>query len=74
LAEKHEHSIVLEARSQMEKLQQLETDRLRALAEINPNIRPEEIAHLEEETVEMKHFLENTHTRLDALRVAVVTD
>ncbi len=74
LAEKHEHSIVLEARSQMEKLQRLETDRLRALAEVNPNIRPEEIAHLEEETSEMEHFLENTHIRLDALRVAVVTD
>jgi ATP-dependent helicase HepA len=74
LAAKHEDSIVLEARSQMEELQQLELERLRALAEINPNIRQEEVDYLVNETAEMKHFLESAHIRMEALRVAVVTD
>ena len=74
LAGKQEGPIVLAARSQMEALQARESDRLAALAEINPNIRQEEIDHLAAETDQMRHYLDNTHTRLEALRVAVVTD
>ena len=46
LAAKHEKSIVDNASKQMQSLQQSELQRLRALAEVNPNIRQEEIDQL----------------------------
>ena len=74
LAAKHEKSIVDNASKQMQSLQQSELQRLRALAEVNPNIRQEEIDQLVAETSEMQHYLDSTHIKLEALRVAVVTD
>ena len=51
-----------------------ELERLQALAEVNPNIRQEEIEHLRDETSDMQYYLDSTHIKLDALRVAVVVE
>ena len=74
LAAKHEQDIVDTANTQMQYLQRSELQRMRALAEVNPNIRQEEIDHLLAEADELKHYLDSTHIKLEALRVAVVTD
>jgi ATP-dependent helicase HepA len=74
LAAKHEQPIIESAATQMNSLQQTELQRLRALAEVNPNIRQEEIDYLLSETSELQHYLDSTHIKLEALRVAVVTD
>ena len=74
LAENQEASMVDAARTQMQELQQSELQRLRALAEVNPNIRQDEIDHLVAETDELQHYLASTHLKLEALRVAVITD
>jgi len=74
LAGNHEQSIIVTASKQMNSLQKSELKRLRALAEVNPNIRQQEIDHLLQEASELQHYLEATHIKLEALRVAVVTD
>ena len=74
LATKHEQSIIDTANEQMQTLQQSELKRLRALAEVNPNIRQEEIDHLLAEADDLQHYLDSTHIKLEALRLAVVTD
>ena len=58
----------------MNTLQQSEQARLQALAKVNPNIRQEEIDHLSDETSDMQHYLDSTHIKLDALRLAVVVE
>ncbi len=74
LAGKQEHPIIEKASGKMKQLQQSELERLQALAEVNPNIRQEEIDHLRDETSDMQHYLDSTHIKLDALRVAVVVE
>ena len=74
LAAKQEPSIVNAARTKMQNLQKSEVQRLQALAEVNPNIRQEEIDYLVEETGELQEHLGSTHLKLEALRVAVITD
>ena len=74
LAEKQEQSIVDGANKQMQTLQQQELQRLQALAEVNPNIRQEEIDYLLAETSELQHYLGLSHIKLEALRLAVVTE
>ncbi len=74
LAANHEQEIIDTANKQMQSLQQSELKRLRALAEVNPNIRQEEIDHLLAEADDLQHYLDSTHIKLEALRVAVVTD
>ena len=74
LAAGQEQSIIDAANVQMQNLQQSEIQRLRALAEVNPNIRQDEIDHLLAETDELQHYLASTHIKLEALRIAVVTD
>lgn len=51
-----------------------ELSRLRALAEINPNIRADEIEHLETQKQAGLEYLQSAKLRLDAIRVAVITD
>ena len=74
LASNQEASIIDAAKTQMQNLQQSELHRLQALAEVNPNIRQEEIDHLMSETEELQHYLATTHLKLEALRVAVITE
>ncbi len=74
LAAEQEQSIIDTANKQMQTLQQSELRRLRALAEVNPNIRQEEIDHLLAEADELQHHLDSAHIKLEAVRVAVITD
>ncbi len=46
-----------------------EMERLRALAEVNPDIRAEEIDQLERERNELESYLRSARLRLDALRL-----
>lgn len=74
LAARLESSMIDTARTQMNNLQQSELKRLQALAEVNPNIRQDEIDHLVTETDELQHYLASAHLKLEALRVAVITE
>ena len=68
-------STVLEAAiSAMKSAQQVERERLRALAEVNPNIRPEEIRHVEGLAEQLESHLAGAQLRLDAIRVAMVAE
>jgi ATP-dependent helicase HepA len=73
LAADQEKALVEAAQTKMEEMQRSELQRLQALAKVNPNIRQEEISYLTEETNQLAHFLEHTYIKLEALRVAVVS-
>ncbi|HIO93621.1 MAG TPA: RNA polymerase-associated protein RapA [Leucothrix mucor] len=49
-------------------------ERLIALAEVNPNIRQEEIEQLSNNATSLKDYLSTAQLRLDAIRLAFVTD
>ena len=49
-------------------------ERLKALAKVNPNIRKEEITQLEENNQAVVEYLANAQLKLDAIRVALVTE
>ncbi|MFY2764105.1 RNA polymerase-associated protein RapA [Arenimonas sp. MALMAid1274] len=51
-----------------------EIDRLRALAQVNPAVRPEEIAALESELDALRAALPTARPRLDSLRLVASTD
>ena len=74
LAAPHQAHIITSASETMQSLQKAELDRLQALAEVNPNIRQDEIDHLQAETDELQDYLNSAQIKLEALRVAVVTD
>ncbi len=74
LASNQEVSIIEAAKARMLKLQESELQRLRALSEVNPNIRQEEIDHLAAETDELQHYLASAQLKLEAVRLAVTTE
>jgi len=74
LAGGQEQTIIDAAKLHMQNLQQSELERLNALAKVNPNIRQEEIDYLVTETNTLEEHLNAAHIKLEALRVAVVTD
>ena len=57
------------SRSEMQDVMGKELRRLKALAEVNDHIRPEEIRRAEVETVDLKVAIESAELRLDALRL-----
>ena len=50
-----------------------DVERLRALAQVNPNIRREEIKQLEKNAQALQAYLESAQLKLDAIRVILVT-
>jgi ATP-dependent helicase HepA len=48
-------------------------ERLSALAEVNPNIRKEEVETLEVNAAALASYLEQARLKLDSIRVALVT-
>ncbi len=70
-AEAQQADIVAAAITQMNHDQQVELQRLTALAEVNPNIRQDEIEHLQSSTESLAHYLENALLKLDSLRVVI---
>lgn len=58
-----------EARERMQVQMGAELERLRALAKVNPGVRPDELEHLESRREMLSRHLSRVHLRLDALRV-----
>ena len=73
-AEVQKDSILNAAIENMRSGQQIELERIQALAAVNPNIREEEIQFVQETTQRLEHHLNNAQLRLDAIRVAMVTE
>ncbi|MFQ5644772.1 MAG: RNA polymerase-associated protein RapA, partial [Thiogranum sp.] len=61
------------ARQRTQRTLQGEIDRLRALQQVNPNVRDEEIEYLERRQTLLTALLESATLRLDAIRVIVST-
>lgn len=72
-AEKEAGELQTSARQKLDQEQTQELERLEALAQVNPNIRQEEIEHLREQNLAASRYLEQVQLRLDAIRVIVVT-
>ena len=63
-----------EALEQLKKQRSAEYQRLAALAEVNPMVRPEELAALQSDTEQMAAALESAELRLDAIRLILVRE
>jgi len=74
LAEARKSGIIDAAIAAMRTTQQVEWERLQALAEVNPNIRSGEIQHVKEMAGQLESHLSGAQLRLDAIRVAMVTE
>ena len=74
MAEEQKPALLEEATATMRAEQQVELERLEALAAVNPNIRQEEIQHVKDTTERLEHYLGHAQLRLDAIRVAMVTE
>ena len=64
-------AMVSTARQNLQQEQQKEIERLRALSEVNPAIRPEEVEYLESVTADMQAAIEQTDLQLDAVRFII---
>jgi ATP-dependent helicase HepA len=73
LAEAKKIGMVEAAVTSMRALQQVEWERLQALAEVNPNIRQDELTHARGAADRLEPYLRNAQMRLDAIRVVMVT-
>jgi ATP-dependent helicase HepA len=73
LAQQRAPSILESAHAQTRETLSREIDRLKALAQVNPNVRDEEIAYFEQQWALLSEALETASPRLDAVRVIVAT-
>ena len=73
LAQEHLPSLLENAQQQMRSLLDPEIARLKALAEKNPALRPEEITRLEQLRQQLDQALNKASLRMDAVRVIVTT-
>ncbi len=72
-ATKRRGAIIDVALQQMTDSQNVEIERLKALAEVNPNIRQDEIEYLASSSSQLQQFLNGSTLKLDAIRVAMAT-
>ena len=72
-AKKQAPDLLANARERVRNALNREIDRLRALRQVNPNVRDEEIEYLERQLALMTGLLESATLRLDAVRVIVST-
>ncbi|QIK36997.1 RNA polymerase-associated protein RapA [Caldichromatium japonicum] len=63
--------LIQAARAQMEQVLGDEIERLEALAQVNPLVRPDEIARLADRRARLAEQISKTYLRLDALRLIV---
>lgn len=73
LVQKQIPHITQQSREQIQNTLTSEIERLKALQEINPSVRDEEILFFEQQLEDTIRALDTAHTRLDALRVIVAT-
>ena len=71
LAEKDMIEIIAQATQDMQHKQNSELQRLTSLANVNPNIRQEEIDYLAATATKIEEYMQNAQLKLDAIRVAV---
>ena len=74
LAKPQQAKIIEEAQEKFAATAKDDLERLQALAQVNPNIRAEEITQLEENQKALAGYLANAQLKLDAIRVALVTE
>ncbi len=74
LARPQQVKIIKEAQENFAITAKDDLERLHALAKVNPNIRAEEITQLEENQIALAGYLANAQLKLDAIRVALVTE
>ena len=74
LAQAQVNAIVEDAVNRMQEEQGSELERLVALSAVNPNIRQQEIDYLTLSIANMNSYLQDARIKLDAVRVALVTD
>jgi len=72
-AEEKRETIIVEAEKNMREKLNTELSRLKTLAAVNPNIRQEEIIHIENTIDELSQYIRQTQISLDAVRVIVCT-
>ncbi len=72
-AEKQAPGLIDSARERAQRTLNREIDRLRALRQVNLNVRDEEIEHLEHQLTLITGLLDSATLRLDAVRVIVST-
>ncbi|WP_455201933.1 RNA polymerase-associated protein RapA [Kaarinaea lacus] len=73
LAEQYAPKILATAKEHTHQLLQREINRLKALQQVNPNVRREEIEYFEQQYRNVTEALASSSPRLDALRVIVST-
>ena len=71
VAQTQQDDMVAAAMTQMSHDQQMELQRLTALADENPNIRQDEIEYLQSSTALLAQYLGNAQLKLDSLRVVI---
>ncbi len=71
-AEAEARPVIAAATERMEQAMGVEIDRLRALAAVNPNVRPGEVAAAEAHRAELRDQLAGARLRVDAIRVVVL--
>ena len=71
VAQTQQDDMVAAAMTQMSHDQQMELQRLTALADVNPNIRQDEIEYLQSSTALLAQYLGNAQLKLDSLRVVI---
>ncbi len=74
LAKPQQDAIIEAAQQRFAEIAHDDLERLKALAEMNLNIRQEEITQLEENNKALAAYLANARLKLDAIRVALVTE
>ncbi len=77
-AKKHvltvQQTMIEQAQQKMQHHLSSEIERLKALAQVNPNIRQQEIDYLEQSKQVLAEAINNAQLKLDAVRVAITTD
>ncbi|MEE9310607.1 MAG: RNA polymerase-associated protein RapA [Cocleimonas sp.] len=73
LSKPQQIKIIKQAQTLMMAEAKEDIERLRALAEVNPNIRKEEVTILEDNATALASYLEQARLKLDSIRVGLVT-
>lgn len=69
-----QNTLISEAVNRASEILDEEVERLEALSQVNPSIRPQELVQLKAERANILEHLSASQLRMDAIRVAVVTD
>ncbi len=72
-ADKKSEQVLVQATKESSEILNKEINRLKALSNVNSNIRPDEITFFEQQLSSLNKVLDSANLRLDALRVVVAT-